>query len=420
MRIARLVLVCLTIVPLVVTAATTPGIVSGDSGHSVDRSASPSGRTAITGTELVVLGGRGAVEYRETRRDEYWDIDPVPGTSSSVVVSTVTHSPDRLDCSDCVVQRIERINVSTGDRSVLYSEVTPGRRDVEWHDVDRINRTHYAIADISQHEVEIVDVSRGITVWEWSAYTSLAPGSGGTFGGDWTHLNDVEIVRDGQYMAVSLRNHDTVLFVDRPTGRVNRTLSLGADDDHSVLNEQHNPDYIPEERGGPALLVADSNNDRIVEYRFENGRWVESWVWQDERLKWPRDADRLPNGHTLITDTNGNRVVEIDARGRVRWSVSASIDVYEAERLSTPDESGNGPAAASADLRSRTVQPDGVFERVMATTEAALGPRVVNGILIATPDWMRLPEFATVLASLISFVALGCYEVSVRGLLPRR
>ena len=412
-------LTCLVVVPLVVTVATNPVLVSDDRQYTPDGAGSVSGQTAITGTAFVVVDGDGTVDYRETRRDEYWDVDPVPN-ASSVVVSTVTNGPTRLDCSDCVVQRIERINISTGDRTVLYSEVTPGTRDVEWHDVDRLNRTHYVIADIARHEVEIIDVSVNTTVWEWSAYTALRPGSGGAFDGDWTHLNDVEIVRDGQYVAASLRNHDTVVFVNRSSGQINETLSLGADDEHSILDEQHNPDYIPADRGGPAMVVADSNNDRVVEYRFDDGEWVESWVWQDERLKWPRDADRLPNGHTLVTDTNGNRVLELDTRGNVQWLVSTSIDVYEAERLSTPDESGGGRAAAAVGLESRTVRPETVPKRAQAAAEATLGPRVVNGIIWVTPRWMRLPEFATVLVSVVSLLVLVGYEVAVRGLVPFR
>jgi Arylsulfotransferase (ASST). len=395
-KLSRLALVCLIIAPLVVTVATNPVLVSGDRGYSPDGDGTVTGQTAITGTEFVIVSGDGTVEYRDTRRDEYWDVDPIPNTSE-VVVSTVTLDPPELDCSECVVQRIERIDISTGDRTVVYSEVTPGERDVEWHDVDRINQTHYLIADISQHEVETVDVSTATTVWEWSAYTRLDPESGGEFGGDWTHLNDVELVRDGQYVTASLRNHDTVLFINRNSGQVNETLSLGADDEYDTLNEQHNPDYIPADRGGPAMIVADSNNDRIIEYQLENGSWVESWVWQDEQLKWPRDGDRLPNGHTLVTDTNGNRVLEVDTQGEIRWSISTSIDVYEAERLSTPDESGGGTGAADLGLRSQTVQP-GTFEaRLQAAVDATLGPRVVDGLIWVTPQWMGLTGFVTVL-----------------------
>lgn len=420
MRVIRLVLVGLVVLPLVLIAGANPVVGGGGPAYSTGETvADPApGRTVVTGTEFVVLDERGTVEYHETRRDEYWDVDPVPGTSSTVVVSTVTHDASGVECSNCVVQRLERLNVSTGTRATLYREVTPGQRDVEWHDVDRINRTQYVIADIAQNEVTVVNVSTGITVWAWSAYTEIAPSSGGAFGDDWTHLNDVEIVRDGRYVAASLRNQDTVVFVNRTSGRVNRTLSLGRDDAHSILDEQHNPDYIPEENGGPAMVVADSNNDRVVEYQFEDGQWTKSWVWQDTRLKWPRDADRLPNGHTLVTDTNGNRVVEVDERGDVHWSVSTPIDAYEAERLSTPDESGNGTAAADAGLVSQTAEPDTPVKRASAAVSAALGPRVVNGIILVTPGWMGLSEFVATVLSLVSLLSLVGYEASLRGVTP--
>jgi hypothetical protein len=75
----------------------------------------------------------------------------------------------------------------------------------------------------------------------------------------------------------------------------------------SLFYEQHNPDYIPEERGGPAVLVADSENGRVVEYGrtpgngtpVTDGTWERTWQWRDGRLQWPRDADRLPNGGWL-------------------------------------------------------------------------------------------------------------------------
>ncbi len=417
MRPFRLVLGCLVVVPLVMTVVTNPVFVTDSPGYSPDGSVS--GQTVITGTEFVVVDGNGTIDYREQLRDEYWDVDPIPD-SNAVVVSTVTHDPEKLGCSNCVVQRIERIDPTTGERAVLYSEVTPGKRDVEWHDVDRINQTRYVIADIAQHELETVDTTTNTTVWEWSAYTALSPGAGGAFDGDWTHLNDVEIVRDGQYVTGSLRNHDRVVFVNRTSGEVNESLSLGTDDDHSILDEQHNADYIPDERGGPAMIVADSNNDRVVEFRREDGEWMESWVWQDDRLKWPRDADRLPNGHTLVTDTNGNRVFQIDQRGRVVWSISTSINVYEAERLSTGDESAGGTAAHELGLNSRTVEPETPLERAQVAVESVLGPRTVNGIIWVTPEWMRFPDFVTVLVSLLSALVLAGYELSVRGLVPRR
>ncbi|ESS11954.1 MAG: hypothetical protein A07HR60_01294 [uncultured archaeon A07HR60] len=419
MKLSRLVLVGLVIIPVVVVMATNPVFVSDDQGFSPTGNGTISGETVITGTELIVVGPDGTVEFRDTLRDEYWDVDPIPN-SSEVVVSTVKYDPAGAGCSDCIRQRIERIDISTGERTVLYAELTPGERANEWHDVDRLNETHYMIGVLSQHAVKTVDVSTDTTVWAWSGYTALDTGDGGPFGGDWTHLNDVEVVRNGEFVAASLRNHDTVVFINRSSGQVNETLTLGADDEYATLAEQHNADYIPESRGGPAMIVADSNNDRIIEYAFADGEWVESWVWQDDQLKWPRDGDRLPNGHTLVTDTNGNRVLEVNTEGEVVWSISTSINVYEAERLSTLDESAGGAAAATLGLESRTVQPKTVEDQLQAAVDATLGARVVNAIIQVTPEWMRLTEFGAILVSVLSALALAGYRISARGLLPSR
>ena len=66
-----------------------------------------------------------------------------------------------------------------------------------------------------------------------------------------------------------IRNQDQIVFIEPGRGVLaNRTL--GAEVDFSTLRGQHNPDYIPESRGGPAVLVADSHNDRAVEYQLRD------------------------------------------------------------------------------------------------------------------------------------------------------
>jgi len=63
--------------------------------------------------------------------------------------------------------------------------------------------------------------------------------------------------------------------------------TLGSEDDYDTIYEQHNPDFIPAERGGPAVVVADSENGRVLEYQREDGDWEQSWTWEDRRLQWP-------------------------------------------------------------------------------------------------------------------------------------
>ena len=187
---------------------------------------------------------------------------------------------------------------------------------------------------------------------------------------------------------VSVRNHDQVVFVDMERGlRANWTL--GSDGDHDTLYEQHNPDYIPPDRGGPAVLVADSENGRVVEYQRVNGSWEQSWEWRDQRLTWPRDADRLPDGHTLVTDSNGDRVLELDENGTVVWETTVGFP-YESERLGTGDESTSGPSAAAADLPTRT--PDATNRSVVGDATTLLPPSVVNGVAYVLPGWVGVIE----------------------------
>jgi hypothetical protein len=86
-----------------------------------------------------------------------------------------------------------------------------------------------------------------------------------------------------------------------------------------------------------AVLVGVRDNDRVVElHRTDQGEWAVAWSVKQVAgvaLQWPRDADRLSNGHTLLTDTLNRRIVEIDTGGEVVWSTRTSFIPYEADRL---------------------------------------------------------------------------------------
>ena len=45
------------------------------------------------------------------------------------------------------------------------------------------------------------------------------------------------------------------------------------------------------------------------------------------------DADRLPNGNTLITDYSKKEVLEVNAAGEVVWRISTADNAYGAIRL---------------------------------------------------------------------------------------
>ena len=359
--------------------------------------------------ELAAFAPDGSLYYYQNDHTRYWDVDPVAGTSATVEFVYADHL-DAEDCDGSVCTRngIERVNLTTGERTDVYSRLTAGKHSTRWHDADRIDEHRLLVADIAKDRAFVVNTTTELIEWSWEAQADYDVDGGGPFPGDWTHINDVEHVEiDGrEAVMVSLRNQDQVAFVGMD-GELMAEWTLGSDGDHATLYEQHNPDFFPAERGGPALLVADSENGRVVEYQRENGEWVESWSWADERVQWPRDADRLPNGHTLITDSNGDRVIEVDRSGEIVWSASVGFP-YESERLGTGDESAGGESAASLGLTSRS--PDPADASLLTRVENALPPGIQNGISYVFPRWVGLLEGAAFLALLAGLLGWATAE----------
>lgn len=63
----------------------------------------------------------------------------------------------------------------------------------------------------------------------------------------------------------------------------------------------------------------------VKEYDPKSGEVLRSFATDDrgrETRDWPFTAIRLADGNTLITCTNGNRIIEMDADGKIVWSVS--------------------------------------------------------------------------------------------------
>jgi hypothetical protein len=356
------------------------------------------GRGVLEEAELIAFAPNGSVLYYNNTYNTYFDVDHVPGTRATVDYVATDYVRNQSRCGlesytyqvGCADNYLVRTNLSTGESEVLHHRV----RRMRWHDADRINETHYVVAGIQDDAVFIVDVETGIIEWRWEAQNHFDLSSGGEYPGDWTHLNDVEYLRDGRIM-VSMKEHDQVVFVDQSTGVIDE-LTLGSDDDHETLYEQHNPDYIPETRGGPAVLVSDSENNRIVEYQREGDAWRESWVYQRPGMNWPRDADRLPNGHTLVTDSNGNRVFEINQSGGVVWEYNTKTP-YEAERL--PGDESTGPSASLLGLESQTVAESsggsedgrsrGTATRAKILVKSFIPNSLYNSIAFLVPAWFE-------------------------------
>ncbi|WP_243700406.1 arylsulfotransferase family protein [Halorussus pelagicus] len=376
--------------------------------------------------ELVAVRANGTVLHQTERYSTYWDVDPSPqGTHTVSYVATewvnqsVCDGGPLADHGDCRRNVVERLNLTTGERTRLYAHRMSGGR---WHDVDVINDSHILVGDIGNEAVFVVNTTSGIREWTWTAESDLPITGGGDYEEDWAHLNDVEYLDDGRVM-VDLRNQDQVAFVDPNRGIVD-DWTLGSEDDYEVLREQHNPDYFDESQGGPAVVVADSENDRLVEYQREDGSWNRTWLWSDDEMQWPRDADRLPNGNTLVTDTIGDRVFEVNETGAIVWEMPVDR-AYEAERLGTGDESAGGQSAAAADLESRRANPpSGIAERFEESVRDAVPIQVQNGLLgYFFPWWMGFYDLLATFALAAVLPVWGVLELrwsSVPGRVRRR
>jgi len=398
-----------------------------------DTVVSPRGNiTVITGQgfaerdrdALTAFAPDGRVLHYHDEYDKYQDVDPSPkGRYTVNVVASEFIYPEECDAEvrRCVRDNILRINLTTGETETLHTITSPALYSEKIHDVDRVGPNRFVVADIIHDRVYMLNTSTGTHEWSYQAMSDFPRSGGGDWPNDWTHMNDVEMLPDGRVMA-SPRNQDQVIFIDPETG-LQENWTLGTEDNYSTLYEQHNPDYIPESRGGPAVVVADSHNNRVVEFQRENGSWEQSWQWTDDQMQWPRDADRLPNGNTLVVDSNGGRVVEVAPNGSVVWNVTLS-SAYDVERLGTGDESTGGESASklgltsSGELDRKTESSDsGGFIDLIGVKRSFLRiapPKLMSAVVFIVPPWMRVWHIAALGASLAAVVGLLAAEVHWR------
>jgi hypothetical protein len=232
-----------------------------------------------------------------------------------------------------------------------YSFPVRDDKNSEVHAAKPLPGGGYVVGDMEYERVFTLE--GGEITWQWNASSFYdAPPDPTTT--DWLHLNDVDVIGEDRYL-VSIRNANQLLILERGEGVV-EVINEDTNDENDgqcaldgqlrdtdgdgdircgsnlILNHQHNPHWL----GNGTVLVADSHNDRAVElHRNDNGDWRPVWSIKSANgvaFDWPRDADRLPNGNTLITDTLKKRIVEVNESGHVVWSYKTDEVPYEADR----------------------------------------------------------------------------------------
>jgi hypothetical protein len=172
----------------------------------------------------------------------------------------------------------------------------------------------------------LVEVTKeGRTVWEWRTWDHLDPAEypisfSENVRSEWTHGNAVVELADGNLL-VSFRNISTIVEIDRQSGRV--VWQLGA----PVLSGQHAPTPLPNGN----ILIFDNGPHRL-DQPFPFSRVIEvnpatkELVWKYEEAFPPSfysdrisNAQRLPNGNTLINEGEYGRFFEVTPEGEVVW-----------------------------------------------------------------------------------------------------
>ena len=355
-----------------------------------------------------------------------WEFDPVPDSrvfdgeklaNGNVLVAVADKLPPKrcperylkYEQDHCIRNRVLELDGETlkGSQEVVwnYSWYDEKMFGHEVHDADRLPNGNTAIADMGNNRAFVVN-QQGAIVWTWNATEQLGPNSSfrRKYGGpsnpgrerDWTHMNDIDLLENGNFL-LSIRNFDTVAEVDPETKEI--VSITGRPGNRSLMYHQHNPYRL--DRWG-TVLIADSENNRIVEVDRE----TEEIIWTyggEDLLRYPRDADRLPNGNTLITDTINNRVIEINPQGEIVWEYDGIRIPYSADRLSVPEEKGETVPGWRLDGRTEE-----------AGTAVGTIRKLEGYARWVLPMWMRLPEMVTLLVGTLAGVGLVAEGVLVR------
>ncbi len=160
---------------------------------------------------------------------------------------------------------------------------------------------------------------------------------------DALHPNSLSRLADGNLL-LSLRHTDTVLKIDAATGKILWRLGGVRSDFRFVgdpaggFSHQH---YVRELGNGDLLLLDNGNlhdppGSRAVEYRLDEAAHTATRVWEyDDPLAGfslaAGSAQRLGNGHTLVSWGFTGQVAEVDAAGAALWNLGvAGCMVYRA------------------------------------------------------------------------------------------
>jgi len=253
------------------------------------------GPFAGDGGRAVLVAPNGSVVWRSPETAAHFDVTPL---DDGRVLAAVTKT-GQLRCGrftpPCARVGYRVYDPGRGDpvvREWTYPVRDAGNSEV--HDAEPLPDGGVLVAGMEHERVFVV--RNGSVTWEWRAATFYDRPDDPTRR-DWLHINDVDRIGPGRYL-VSVRNANQLVVLERDGEDADVTEVVNADagvsddpctedgdlrdtdgdgdvrcGDPAVLDEQHNPQWL----GDGRVLVADSENDRVVELRRRtNGTWTTS------------------------------------------------------------------------------------------------------------------------------------------------
>jgi hypothetical protein len=137
--------------------------------------------------------------------------------------------------------------------------------------------------------------------------------------GQQKETSTVQPLPDGKFLVAELGPQPRALVINR-SGEVVKTTALQCQTKNfhmqtRMLRVLPNGNYIAPHLFDFAVKEYDSATGEVIRTfpTDERGR---------EKRDWPFTAIRLKDGNTLIACTNGNRIIEVDANGKIVWSVT--------------------------------------------------------------------------------------------------
>ncbi|NOZ77044.1 MAG: hypothetical protein GXO65_05115, partial [Euryarchaeota archaeon] len=233
------------------------------------------------------------------------------------------------------------------------------------HDADRLPNGNTLVVFGGNDQIDDAQVKevnpKGEIVWTWYARDHFykTPYKD-VYDEGWTHANAVTRLPNGNTL-INLRNFNLTVEVD-PQGSVVWSFDWG------ILGiEPHEPEVLP--NGNILIALHGRPNSRVIKPRVvEVDRKTGEVVWQFGKpgLIGIRDADRLPNGNTLIAGGalvhGGPKILEVTPNGKVVWQLGVKGVTggkedhgkwfYKAERIGMV-----APQISIASPEERTYEP---------------------------------------------------------------